>query len=132
MEWRCKTTTSRAGKGAVQPRTQAIDDGRFAGPIRPEKNNVEAVRLPNALRTIDQPAIFVTDESRRTSQKRAPAKLFAKTGEVLVHLMPIIGLGGSDDQLRIAGTPETRHLLLTAGGILPVKPAEFACPLVDR
>ena len=54
MEWRCKTTTSRAGEGAVQPRTQAIDDGRFSCSIRPEKNNVETIGLPNAPGTIDQ------------------------------------------------------------------------------
>src|SRR5436305_14358424 len=101
MKWRCKTAASRAGEGAVQPWTQAIDEGRFAGPIRPEKNNVEAVRLPNALRTIDQPAIFVTNEPRRTSQKRAPAKLFAKAGEVMVLIMTIIVRGGRDGQLRI-------------------------------
>ena len=72
MEWRCKTTASRAGEGAVQPRARAIDDGGFACSVRPEKNNVETVGPPYALGTIDQPAKFVADKTSRTSQDRTP------------------------------------------------------------
>src|SRR5438045_8618008 len=43
---------------------------------------VETIGLPNAPGTIDQVPIFVTDETSRTSQKRASVKLFAKAGEV--------------------------------------------------
>ena len=126
LERRSEAAAGAAGEYAVQPRTQGTDDGRFACPIRPQKNNVEAVGPPYALRTIDQPAIFVADETSRTSQDRSPAKFVAKAGEVLPHLMPIIRLGGSDNQFRIAGPPEARHLLPTVGGVLPAVSAEIA------